>query len=130
MNDALQDRFVCGLTSESIRKELLKDKKITLETSCETAIAMEVAATDSSIMAQTQKDPIRVHRLQRRRESQSLTKHKVHIKQEKRCYCSSKSGHTPDECKFKNAQCYGCGKNRHIKEACGSKPRKIKRFKT
>ena len=50
----LQDRFVCGLASESIRKELLKDK-LTLETACETATAMEVTATDSSLMAQTQK---------------------------------------------------------------------------
>ena len=63
MNDGLQDRFVCGLTSESIRKELLKDKKVTLETACETATAMEVAATDSSLMTQTQKN-VRVHRLQ------------------------------------------------------------------
>ena len=39
-------------------KELLKDKKITLETACETATAMKVAATDSSLMAQTQKDPV------------------------------------------------------------------------
>ena len=59
--------FVCGLASELIRKELVKDKKLTL--SCKTATAMEVAATDSSLMAQTQRDPVRVNRLQRRRES-------------------------------------------------------------
>ena len=52
----------------------MKDKKATLETACEMATAMEVAATDSSLMAQTQKDPIRVQHLQRRRESRSLTK--------------------------------------------------------
>ena len=115
MNDALKDRFVCGLTCESIKKELLKDKKLTLETACKTATAMEVVGTDSPLMAQTQKDPVRVHQQQRRGESQSLTKHKVHIKHEKRCYHSSKSGHTPDECKFKNPQCYGCGKNGHNK---------------
>ena len=126
LNDALRDRFVCGLASESIRKELLKDKKLTLETACETATAMEVAATDSSLMAQTQKDPVRVNRLQRRRESQSLTKSKVHVKQEKSCYRCAKSGHTPDECRFKNSQCYSCGKTGHIKEACRSKPKKIK----
>ena len=83
LNDALRDRFVCDLSSESIRKELLKDQKLTLETARETATAMEVAATDSSLMAQTQKDPVRVNLLQRRRESQSLTKRKVHVKQEK-----------------------------------------------
>ena len=64
LNDALRDRFVCGLASESIRKELLKEKKLTLETACETATAMELAATDSSLMPQTQKDPVRVNRLQ------------------------------------------------------------------
>ena len=54
----VDDRFVCGLASELIRKELLKDKKLTLEMACETATAMEVVATDSSLMAQTQKDPV------------------------------------------------------------------------
>ena len=53
--DVLRDRFVCGLASELIRKELLKDKKLMLETACETATAMEMAATDSSLMAHTQK---------------------------------------------------------------------------
>ena len=110
-------------------KELLKDKKLTLETACETATGMEVAATDSSLMAQTQKDPVRVNRLQQRRESQSLTKSKVqHVKQEKRCYRCAKSGHTLDEWRFKNSQCYSCGKNGHIKEACRSKPKKIKQI--
>ena len=126
LNDVLRDKFVCGLASESIRKELLKDKKVTLETACETTTAMEVAATDSSLMAPTQKDPVRVNCLQRRRDCQSMTESKVHVKQEKRCYCCAKSGHTPDECRFKNSQCYSCGKSGHIKEACRSKPKKIK----
>ena len=61
-----------GFTSESIRKELLKDKKLTLETACVIATAMEVAAIDCFLMAQTQKDPVQVNRLQRRRKSQLL----------------------------------------------------------
>ena len=123
LNDALRDRFLCGLASESIGK----DKKLTLETPSETATAMEVAATDSSFMAQTQKT---LYELTVCREGekvmQSLTKSKVHVKQEKRCYRCAKSGHTQDECRFKNSQCYCCGKNGHIKEACRSKPKKIK----
>ena len=82
---------------------------------CETATAMEVADTDSSLMSQTQNDPVRVKRLQGRRESQPLTKSRVQVKQEKRCYYCAKLGHTPDECKFKNAQCCGCGKTSILK---------------
>jgi hypothetical protein len=51
LQEALRDRFVCGLASEAIRKELLKDKNLTLETACDTATAMAAAATDSSLMA-------------------------------------------------------------------------------
>ena len=58
LNDAILDRFVRGLASESIRKELLKDKKITPEMACKTATAMEVVATGTSLMAQTRKDPV------------------------------------------------------------------------
>ena len=58
LNEPLRDRFVRDLASESIKKELLKDKKLTLEMACETATAMEVAVTDSSLMAQTQNDPV------------------------------------------------------------------------
>ena len=39
---------------------------------------------------------------------------------------SIKTLYRPDECRFKNSQCYSCGKNGHIKEACRSKPKKIK----
>ena len=100
---------------QSIRKELPKDKKLMLEMACETVTGMEVAATDSSLMAQTQKDPVRVNHLQQRRESQLLRKSKVQAKQEKRCYCCTKLGHTPNEWKFKNAQRYGCGKTAILK---------------
>ena len=55
-----------------------------------------------------------------------MAKSKVHVKQEKRYYHCTKSGHTPDECRFKNSQCYSYGKNGHIKEACRLKPKKIK----
>ena len=97
----------------------MKDKKLTLEMACETATAMDVAVTDNSLIAQTQKDPVRVNRPQRRRESQSLTKSKVHVKREKRCYRCEKSGHTPDECRFKKTHSVTVvKKNGYIKEAC------------
>ncbi len=41
--EALRDRLVCGLTSESIQKTLLAKKNLTLEAALETALGMESA---------------------------------------------------------------------------------------
>lgn len=43
-SEALRDRLVCGLNSESIQKALLAKQDLTLESALETALSMESAA--------------------------------------------------------------------------------------
>ena len=47
LNEAMRDRFVCGLRHESIQKRLLADKDVTFNTACDVAHAMELAARDT-----------------------------------------------------------------------------------
>ncbi len=50
----LRDRLVCGLASETIRKEPLKEIDLVLTDACEKASAMEMAEMDSAHMGQKQ----------------------------------------------------------------------------
>ena len=43
LNDALRDRFVCGLSSPAIQKKLLSEADLTLDKAVSTAVSMEMA---------------------------------------------------------------------------------------
>ncbi|CAG2216826.1 unnamed protein product [Mytilus edulis] len=47
-----------------------------------------------------------------------------HNKGNSRCYRCNNTGHSPFDCKFKNAICHNCNKTGHIKKACMSKSNK------
>ncbi|XP_041473613.1 uncharacterized protein K02A2.6-like [Lytechinus variegatus] len=109
LEQALRDRFVCGLKQESIQRKLLAEARLTLQKAVETAVAMEMAAQDTEQL----RKPISVHKLQ-----------KASTKPCPRC---GKSGHTSDKCRFRDAECHGCGKVGHIRSACRSSKDKPKR---
>jgi hypothetical protein len=44
LNEALRDRFVCGLRAEAIQRRLLSESNLTLTKALETAQGMEAAA--------------------------------------------------------------------------------------
>ena len=50
LEEALRDRFVCGLVSESTRRRLLLEKELTLVKACEIVVAMEAADKDAATM--------------------------------------------------------------------------------
>ena len=109
LSDALRDRFVCGLRAGSIQKRLLAEDKLTLNKATEIAIAMETAARDAVELQQQMKPSNAVHAMTKRKSSSS-------------CYQCGKQGHTPDNCRFKDATCHSCGKHGHISPVCRSKP--------
>ena len=53
LKEALRDRFVCGLKSESIQKKLLAEAALTMDRAVEIARGMEVAAADARELKQT-----------------------------------------------------------------------------
>jgi len=89
LEEANRDKFVYGLASEHINKELLKEKTLALTKACETAISMEAVARDSSLMGASNKED-GVHQLR----DKMKWKGKTPTKPDKPCYRCGK-GHEP-----------------------------------
>ncbi len=56
LSDALRDRFVSGLTSESMQRKLLSQKDLTFRQACEIASSMELASRNTLEIAGKTKD--------------------------------------------------------------------------
>ena len=113
LNDALRDRLVCGLRSESIQRKLLSQRDLTLTQAVDIAKGMEAATRDSHEL-QGQVPNIQAVR------SSSATKKSSGSTQGKPCYRCGKKNHLPQQCHFKEAVCHKCNKKGHISKACKS----------
>ena len=101
LDDALRDRFVCGLYDDNIQKRLLSEKDLTATKALTTAAAWEMTNKNMRVIKE-----------------QSTTVVKKIMKEEKPCFRCKKLGHKPENCRFKNATCYKCEEKGHISPAC------------
>ena len=81
---------------------------------------METAAKDASEL-QGSAQPGQVNKIKMAKGKQAV---KFSSSNNKQCYRCNGKGHTPQNCKFKEAVCHGCNKKGHIVKACraSSKP--------
>ncbi|XP_071949803.1 uncharacterized protein [Antedon mediterranea] len=101
LNDALQDRLVCGIRSGSIQKRLLAEAKLTLA---------------KALQQQFKEEPNR------------STVNKINVKhynKQQLCYRCNKGGHKANDCRYKEVECHNCKKKGHIKTACQSKSKQL-----
>ena len=78
LNDALRDRFVCGLRNESTRKKLLSVANLTYGKALETALAMESASKDVVELQAKQVQPVsrlNVNIIRRKKKNLSQNNH-------------------------------------------------------
>ena len=116
LDEALRDRFVCGLRKESIQKKLLSEKTLDFSKATEIAQCMEMAEKKSmelkelgaSGSAQVQD----VYQLKKNVSSGEKYGH---------CYCCGDTGHYSNKCKYRKYRCNKCGKQGHLKKVCTSK---------
>ena len=124
LNEALRDRLVCGLQSESTQRRLLAIKDLTLKEAVEQAQAMETADKDSNALQGTKNTG--VHKVV---ESRMVLPAKQPQRQQHPCYRCGKANHTPTKCRFMGAICQNCGKVGHIAAGkCSLSVRKKNKF--
>lgn len=117
LSEALRDRLVCGLNSESIQKALLAKQDLTLDSALETALSMESAAKKAKEMKDKASANSSVHKLTSKRGSRQGAASISRL-----CDRCGRGKHSRDQCKFKTATCHLCGKVGHISPVCRSKP--------
>ena len=113
LNDALRDRLVCGLRSESIQRKLLSQQELSLTQAIDMVKGMEAVARDTNEL-----------------QGQTLNNQAIHLSaatkkggsnpQDKPCYRCGKKNHLPQQCHFKEAVCHKCNKKGHISKVCES----------
>lgn len=132
LNEAIRDRFVCGLRSDLIQKKLLAEKDLTLKMATETALAMEMAAKSTNEMHSSAVDCNKLQfRPRKQKPADSGKKPTNYYKKNKsytgeNCYrCGGK--HPEHECKFKTSKCFGCSQIGHIAKKCPNKQKGLLR---
>ena len=107
LDDALRDRFVCGLRSTIVQKKLLAEKNLTFAGAVEIASNMQRVESQARTM-NSSGDSCTTPSIQK------VTPH--HGQQS--CIRCGKSNHTSGQCRYKDTLCFNCGKRGHIKAVC------------
>ena len=128
-SEALRDRFVCGLKSVNIQKELLSKADLTFTTAVETALALEAAECNAVELQGSTNGEADVNKLKQSRAGKSNYKTDVSFHNAAKivCYCCGKDNHKSNVCKFNKEICRTCNRSGHLSRMCGKIPdRKFK----
>ena len=122
LDQALRDRFVCGLNNSQTQRKLLTMKDLTFKTAIETSIAAEVASqgvkkfTENASGGATGSSA--VNHVGKGRKSRKPHKNKE--PQGQKCYrCGN--DHSPSQCKYKSYKCNHCKRTGHLQSVCRDK---------
>ena len=116
LDEALRDRFVCGLRSESVQKKLLTKADLSFQEAIRIAQASEQAEAKArqlqgqgnASIPQAPEIPLEVGQLSIQRNRGGAAG----------CYRCGKRDHQSAQCRFKTARCHNCQKIGHIAPAC------------
>ena len=107
LDEALRDRFVCGLNSETTQKRLLTERELTFNSAIDIAHGMESAAQNARKLQGTQTTT-----------GANINKMTPGQSETKECYRCGHSSHRPTHCPYRSAKCHNCGKQGHLKRMC------------
>ena len=110
LNQALRDRFVCGIRSETIQKRLLAEDGLTVTNALTIAQGMEAADKNSKdLKGGGENSSV----------SDGMNFAGAKGGKAKACFRCGRR-HEERTCKFKDAECHKCGKTGHIAPVCRS----------
>ena len=89
LDEAIRDKFVCGLINSSILKRLLTEDNLTLDTAIKLAISLEFSTEENEMMRNRDS----VHRI---------------YKEKRRCFHCNDESHLANSCKYKTFVCNNC----------------------
>nr|CAI5851079.1 unnamed protein product [Callosobruchus analis] len=114
LDDALRDRFVCGIRSEQLQRQLLSDDKLSLTTACQKAQAAELAEKQVKDLASSTDNPINaVQRYPEKKYSKPAST-KLNSGMCKNC----RRTHGKDQCPTARWKCFACSKYGHVRIRC------------
>ena len=119
LDEALRDRFVCGLRSETTQKRLLAVPDLKLQDALHMATAMEAAATNSKALQQNEIDSSAS--IKRFSSSSRQSSRPTAMKPMKLCYRCGQGDHHHSKCPHKETICHYCHKKGHLARVCRSK---------
>ena len=126
LNEALRDRFVCGLRSREMQKKLLTEEH-TFDDALKNALGFEAAEKDVAAFSNDGSASVNKLDSDQRRQFRQYRAYKPPSKDQgvisrtSECLSCGKSGHLRSQCKFRNHTCFSCGRSGHISDACKSK---------
>ena len=110
LEEALRDRLVCGLLSETIQRALLAEADLTLQRAFEVAQSMETAHKNAQSLKGTK---VPVYKVDQSDHAVCGSGHSTSSSEpagEKVCYRCGRTGYLPRDCRFKDTTCQTCGK--------------------
>ncbi|XP_037273492.2 uncharacterized protein LOC119165415 [Rhipicephalus microplus] len=124
LDEALRDRFVCGLLREDVQRVLFtEDDKLTFPRAVERALAMEAARKNVAETRVVESVATQLHKMEGECNYDPADLYEAQAisgKQRLACYRCGSPSHTHSVCPHVNNTCYKCGKKGHIQRACRS----------
>lgn len=122
LDEALRDRFVCGLRREDIQRVLFaEDKKLTFQKAVEKALAMDSATKSAAeVHGSTSVSDVNHVTAQKQGQKAIAVKDASEKKASKMCWRCGSFKHVSKNCTHASATCFGCGKKGHIQRICQS----------
>ena len=137
LDEALRDRFVCGLISETIQKRLLTEDNLDLKRALELAQGMEAAhrnaqvlqdnseTTELTVAHSGSRGPNTVAQMQGEEEIDRVSRYprtQGASNTGRSCYRCGRSDHLAHNCVHKDSVCHHCKKVGHLARVCRSQP--------
>ena len=116
LQDALRDRFVCGLKDEATQKRLLQEPTLTFDKATAMAQAIETAHRDAAEIHGHGTIQDSVHKLSKSHHHNKPKQQTVHPP----CQSCGKTNHARSNCFYRQATCKKCSKVGHIQTVCRS----------